>query len=287
MSSTVTHLAHGLAGLALDLAGRPAAWLFVFTIAMVIGETVVRRRHGRRADRAETATSLKLGLLYFLVKELAGQALFLGVAVAVYDRWRLFTLPVHSAVAWIGVYLVGDLLYYFVHRGEHRWRILWASHLVHHTSTDFSFTTAVRNPWTEIFYKPFVGLLAPLLGVNPLGYALIGTIRLMGGLLQHTCMVDRLGPLDAVLMTPSNHRVHHASNPEYLDRNFGGTLVIWDRLFGTYVRETTTPVFGITKPLPSNRASVVAAGGYPALWSDLRSAAGWRTRMTIVAGRPS
>jgi alkylglycerol monooxygenase len=268
------------------LARNPAVWLVAFALVMMIGEAVVRRRHGRRADRAETATSIKLGLVYVLVKVIAGHALFLGVAIAVYERWRLLTIPMDHPVAWIGVYLAGDFIYYWLHRAEHRWRILWSSHLVHHTSTDFSFVTAVRNPWTEILYKPFVGLLMPLLGVNPVASVLLGTIGLMGGIAQHTCMLGRLGPLDAILMTPSNHRVHHARNTEYLDRNFGGTFVIWDRLFGTYVAETTVPEFGITKPLPSTRASVVAVGGYPAMWSDLRMATGWRSRLAIVASRP-
>jgi sterol desaturase/sphingolipid hydroxylase (fatty acid hydroxylase superfamily) len=280
IAAALSHFAHTPA------AHTPATWLFVFVVVMVIGEAAARRRSGRRADRAETVTSLKLGLLYFLVREVAGQALFLGVAVTVYERWRLFTIPTHNPAAWVGVYLAGDLLYYGVHRAEHRSRLLWASHLVHHSATDYSFTTAVRNPWTEVLYKPVLGMLAPLLGVNPLGYAVIATTRLMVGLLQHTDMVGRLGPLDAVFMTPSNHRVHHASNAEYLDHNFGGTFVIWDRLFRTYVPETTTPVFGITKPLPSNRASVVAAGGFPALWADLRSATGWRTRLAIATARP-
>jgi sterol desaturase/sphingolipid hydroxylase (fatty acid hydroxylase superfamily) len=116
--------------------------------------------------------------------------------------------------------------------------------------------------------------------------AVLGTVGLMAGLLQHTSLVRTLGPLDSVLMTPRNHRVHHASNQRYLDANFGGTLVVWDRLFGTFVEETEPAVFGITKPLPGRGPLVVGAGGYPELWRDLRSESSGRVRLGLLTARP-
>jgi sterol desaturase/sphingolipid hydroxylase (fatty acid hydroxylase superfamily) len=272
--------------MASDLLRNPAAWLFSFVLAMTAIEAAVRRHRGRRSDPLDTATSLSLGLVYFVVKIVAGRLVFLGVATWTYDHLRIVTLPTGHPAVWVAAYVVGDAVYYWVHRAEHRFRVLWSSHLVHHSSTEFTFTTAVRNPWTEIFYKPLTGLWAPLLGVPPMIAAVLGTVGLMAGLLQHTSLVRTLGPLDSVLMTPRNHRVHHASNQRYLDANFGGTLVVWDRLFGTFVEETEPAVFGITKPLPGRGPLVVGAGGYPELWRDLRTESSGRDRLGLLTARP-
>jgi sterol desaturase/sphingolipid hydroxylase (fatty acid hydroxylase superfamily) len=265
---------------------NPPAWLFTFVLVMVALEAAARRRRGLLGDRVDSTTSITLGVMYFAVKVVAGKALFLGVAVWIYDHLRLVTLPTHQPLTWVAVFVIGDFAYYWVHRAEHRYRVLWSSHLVHHSSTEFTFTTAVRNPWMEVLYKPLTGLWAPLIGVPPLAAATIGTVGLMVGLLQHTALVTTLGPLDELLMTPRNHRVHHASNPAYLDANFGGTLLVWDRMFGTYVRETEPARFGITKPLAGRGPAVVGAGGYPDLWADLRQESRWSGRLAALIARP-
>ena len=264
---------------------QPVTWLVVFVIAMTALEALARRHRGITSDRVDTRTSLTLGLAYLTVKIVGGRLLFLGIAFWIYDHLRLFTISTTSVTAWIGAFLLGDFVYYWVHRCEHRYRVLWSSHLVHHSSTEFTFTTAVRNPWTEILYKPITGLWAPFLGVQPMMAAALGTIGLMIGLLQHTSLVSTLGVADHALMTPLNHRIHHASNELYLDKNFGGTLLIWDRMFGTYATETTVPIFGITKPLPGRDPWSVGLGGYPELVGELRSTRG-RDRVALLFARP-
>jgi hypothetical protein len=109
----------------------------------------------------------------------------------------------------------------------------------------------------------------------------------MFGQLQHTSLIGRLGWLDRVLMTPSNHRVHHASNRLYLDRNFGGSTVIWDHVFGTYQAETETPRFGLVHPLPSSGTLRIAAGGYPELLRDLAAVSGGRAKLAMCVGPPA
>ncbi len=266
-------------------AHQPIVWLVTFVALMTAAEAAVRRRRQLPADRVDTTTSLVLGVAYLAVKVIGGRLLLLGVAFWVYDHLRIFTIPTTSLLAWVGTFVLGDFVYYWVHRGEHRYRVLWSSHLVHHSSTEFSFTTAIRNPWTEILYKPITGLWAPLLGVNPWMAATLGTVGLMFGLLQHTSLVSTVGVMDRFVMTPRNHRVHHASNPEYLDRNFGGALLVWDRMFGTYTEETTMPVFGITKPLAARDPWTVGLGGYPELVGDVRAARG-RDRLSLLVSRP-
>jgi sterol desaturase/sphingolipid hydroxylase (fatty acid hydroxylase superfamily) len=181
---------------------------------------------------------------------------------------------------------VGDFFYYWIHRAEHRVRALWCTHLVHHSSKEFSFTTAVRMPWTEVLYKPLTGLWAPLLGVHPVMGVVMGAIALMLGQLQHTELIGKLGPLDRILTTPSNHRVHHGSNAEYVDRNFGGSTMIWDHFFGTYTAETVTPVYGLTKAFAAKNPLTIVAGGYPELVREMRDAPGARARVAMCLGRP-
>lgn len=129
------------------------------------------------------------------------------------------------------------------------------------------------------------GLWAPLLGVPPLVAATLGIVGLMWGLVSHTSLVSSMGVFDLVLVTPTNHRVHHASNPGYLDCNFGGGLIVWDRLFGTYVPETETPTFGLTHDSPSRGPLAIGVGGHPDLWRDLMAAAP-SDRLAVALGRP-
>jgi sterol desaturase/sphingolipid hydroxylase (fatty acid hydroxylase superfamily) len=261
--------------------------LFASVVLMIAIELAVDLYRRRRIDVRDSANSMAIGLGYLGVKVIAGKALGFALFLCLYDHFRIFTLDIHNPLHWIGAWLVGDFFYYWIHRAEHRVRVLWCTHLVHHSSQEFSFTTAVRMPWTEVLYKPLTGLWAPLLGVHPAMGAVMGAVALMIGQLQHTKLIGRLGPLDKILTTPSNHRVHHASNTQYLDRNFGGSTMIWDRLFGTYAAEVETPVYGLTHNLTATTPLRIVAGGYPALFEDLRSTSGMRRRVQMCVGRPA
>lgn len=255
-------------------------------VSMVVFEAAVRVARGRRIPFADDARSALIGLGYLAIRVVLSWTGALAIYIWLYDHFRLLDLSWHSPAVWVAYWAVGEFVEYWVHRAEHRARVLWCSHLVHHSSEDFSFTTAVRMPWTDIAYKPLTGLWAPLLGFPPIIYPVMGALSLMFGQLQHTSLIGRLGWLDRVVMTPSNHRVHHASNPLYLDRNFGGSTVIWDHVFGTYQPETETPRFGLVHPLPSSRTLRIAAGGYPELFKDLAAASGGRAKLAICAGPP-
>jgi alkylglycerol monooxygenase len=258
-------------------------------VTMIVVEAVVRARRRLRVDALDSINSMTIGLGYLGIQVAAGKMVAFGAYLWVFDHLRLFTLPWQSPAVWLGYWIVGEFASYWIHRCEHRVRVLWASHQVHHSSEDFSFTTAVRMPWTEMVYKPLTGLWAPLLGFPPIMYPVMGAISLMIGQLQHTSLIGRLGPLERVLMTPSNHRVHHASNPGYLDRNFGGHSVIFDRLFGTYVAESPAepPVYGLTHPVAATSPLGLVAGGFPQLARDLRRAPGARAKLALCVGPPA
>jgi len=191
-----------------------------------------------------------------------GDVLLRAVGVAIYAwvyQYRFFDHREGSAWPWV-VGLVGiDFLYYWWHRSSHVVNVLWAVHAVHHQSEDFNFAVALRQPAFEaLTIIPFHLPLA-LLGVEPWIYASCYAIDLIYQFWIHTELPGRLGMVEFVLNTPSSHRVHHGINPQYLDRNYGGILVVWDRLFGTYQPEEEAPAYGVTHAL----------GSYNPVWANL------------------
>ena len=175
----------------------------------------------------------------------------LSIYAWLYDSARLVTYPT-AWVAWLVAFLGVDFAYYWWHRLSHEVNFLWAAHVVHHQSEDYNLAVALRQAvltsWTSlVFYLPLA-----LLGVPPLVFASTLAFSTLYQFWIHTQLIAaRRGLLEYVLNLPSHHRVHHATNPRYLDKNYGATLIVWDRWFGTYEPETEACVYGITKPLAS------------------------------------
>ncbi|MFG3105561.1 sterol desaturase family protein [Streptomyces tendae] len=214
--------------------------------------------------------------------------------------WKAFTIiayaglyslaPVQlspgSAWTWVLLFFADDLAYYVFHRAHHRIRVLWASHVVHHSSVRFNLSTALRQSWTPMTTLPFWLPLA-LLGVPPWMILLQQSISLVYQFFLHTERVDRLwSPIEFLFNTPSHHRVHHGSNNTYLDRNYGGILIIWDRLCGTFEPEGERVVYGLTKNIDTYNPLRVAFHEYAATWRDVRKATRWRDRAGHLFGPP-
>jgi alkylglycerol monooxygenase len=214
-------------------------------------ELLVARRRKRAVYRFEDAlTDLSCGVTQQIIMLFANGVLFAGY-FWIYNHVRLVDLGRHPAAVWI-VALVGvDFIYYWWHRTSHRVNLLWAAHAVHHQSEDYNLAVALRQAVLTPFTSLPFSLPLAMLGVPPLVYVVAESVSTLYQFWIHTELVGRLGPLEAVLNTPSHHRVHHARNPEYIDRNYGAILIIWDRLFGTFARESAPPVYGITKPFRS------------------------------------
>jgi len=218
--------------------------------------------------------------------------LSLSLAAPAYDfaqAHRLFTIPLDTAVA-VFVLLIGqDFCYYWFHRCSHRIRWFWATHAVHHSSNDLNFAAAYRFGWTgrltgtAIFYVPLVWL-----GFDPRPVAIASALNLLYQFWLHTDWIPKLGWLEYVLNTPSHHRVHHAANPEYLDRNYGGVFIIFDRIFGTFVaeRDDLPCRYGLVHPLLSNNPVVIAFHEWVALARDVWNARSWRDRWFYIFGPP-
>jgi sterol desaturase/sphingolipid hydroxylase (fatty acid hydroxylase superfamily) len=238
------------------------------TITVVVDQLAAAVR--RRSDVRGSVTSIAGGAAYLLAKGIVSKGLMFGVALAVYEH-RLLDLDWTSPLVWLGIFVARDFAYYWIHRAEHRVRVLWASHLIHHSLERFTFTSAVRLPWMESLYKPVLVLWVPLLGFHPAAFAAMGALVLLFGQLQHTELGRRRTPLDVVFVTPSAHRVHHGSNAEYLDKNFGSMLIVWDRMFGTYAAETVPVRYGLAGGKRVATPVQALVGGYPALVASARA----------------
>jgi sterol desaturase/sphingolipid hydroxylase (fatty acid hydroxylase superfamily) len=222
-----------------------------FFLLLILAELYVDRRRGtHRYRRFATWSDLAVGSVS-QVGDLLLKAACLPVYAFVYEHARLLDLARTPWLHW-GVALVGvDFLYYFWHRAGHEVRLLWAIHAVHHQSEDMNLGVALRQP---AFQAPTVVLFfLPLacLGVTPTLLTIAYACNLIYQFFVHTQAVRSLGPLDWVLNTPSHHRVHHGCDSAYLDKNYGGILIIWDRCFGTFAAERAAPRYGVTTPLAS------------------------------------
>jgi sterol desaturase/sphingolipid hydroxylase (fatty acid hydroxylase superfamily) len=237
--------------------------LAVSVTLTVVGDQIAAALR-RRTDVRGSLVSVAGGVAYLAAKGVIAKGLFFGVAMAVY-RHRLLDLDWRNPFVWAGIFVGRDFAYYWIHRAEHEVKVLWASHLVHHSIERFSFTSAVRLPWMESLYKPLLALWVPLLGFHPVAFGAMGALVLLAGQLQHTELFRRRTVLDLVFVTPAAHRVHHGSNAAYLDKNFGSMLIVWDRLFGTYAVETEPVRYGLAGGKRITTLGGVLAGGYPAL----------------------
>jgi len=187
-------------------------------------------------------------------------------------------LPAANPLTWIALFVADDFAYYWYHRTHHTIRVFWASHVVHHSSEHYNLSTALRQTWTPFTALPFWLPLA-FLGFSPWMILLQQSISLLYQFFIHTERVGKTWrPIEFIMNTPSHHRVHHGSNNQYLDTNYGGILIIWDRLFGTFEPERERVVYGLTKNIKTFNPLRVATHEYTAIWHDLRAATSWRDR---------
>ena len=214
-------------------------------LALMAAEYGVGLALGRNVYRLNDAIgSLTAGIL----SQISGVftlALRVGIYAVVYDRFAFQHLAADDWRIWLFALLAYDFLYYWNHRVGHECGLFWAAHVVHHQSENFNLSTALRQTSSGallswIFYMPMA-----IAGVPPVVFVVVGLVDLLYQFWIHTELIGKLGWFDRIFASPSNHRVHHGVNDQYLDKNYGGILIIWDRLFGTFVEEGETPVYGV------------------------------------------
>jgi sterol desaturase/sphingolipid hydroxylase (fatty acid hydroxylase superfamily) len=273
-----------------ELVGKTMMVIFlpVFLIVIVLEGVFIFRQQGTYPwKNASVSVCMTLG--HVLSQALVRGLIFGIIAAGVYSV-RVTTIPVSNWWSLIALFVLVDLGFYVEHRCSHRVRLLWASHSVHHSSEKMLATTAFRLSWTPIlsgvflFYLPIVWI-----GYEPVWVYGMVSANLSYQFFVHTELVPRIGWLEWVLNTPSAHRVHHASNTEYLDKNYGGVLLIWDHLFGSYEAERRDiPIrYGLAHPRSSPNNPLVIA--YEELWLTLKAVFGSgtaRERFARLLGPP-
>jgi sterol desaturase/sphingolipid hydroxylase (fatty acid hydroxylase superfamily) len=220
--------------------------------------------------------------------------------VAINAVWKLVVVTIYAALyeltplrldasdwwVWVLLFFADDLAYYWFHRVSHESRVFWASHVVHHSSQHYNLSTAVRQTWVPMTYLPF-WLPLLLLGFAPWMVLLAQSWSLIYQFGLHTERIGKLPrPLEAILNTPSHHRVHHGANEQYLDRNYGGILVIWDRLFRSFEPEGERVRYGLTTNIATHNVLRVAFHEYASVWHDVRRVRGWREKGRVLLRGP-
>ena len=254
---------------------------------LLIGvELVVARLVGRDVYRlSDSVNDLSCGILQQVAEVFLKTALFAGYAW-LFASHRLFEVPATAAWAWVACFVGVDFLYYWFHRFCHEVSAGWAAHVVHHQSEEYNLTVALRQgafqpAFSWVFYLPLA-----LLGFPPAMFLAAASFNTLYQFWIHTRLIGRLGTLEWVLNTPSHHRVHHARNPKYIDRNHGGTLIVWDRLFGTFGQEHDEPVYGITKPLASWNPVWANLHQWSEMWDVARRAKRPLDKLRVLWKRP-
>lgn len=259
----------------------------VFMLTILLEAWVAHRRGLAVYDIPDAVTSLHHGVLSQLTGAFTKVA-SLGIYIAVYETYRLTEWSLGNVWLWVLALILYDFCYYWAHRMGHEVNILWASHVVHHSSEYYNLSTALRQTSTGAllgwaFYLPLA-----VLGVPWQMMVTVGLIDLLYQYWVHTELVGRLGVLDRILVTPSNHRVHHGQNDYCIDKNYGGILILWDRFFGTFEdeREGEKIVYGIRKPLKSYSPIWGNLHYYADLWRESVAAKGWRAKLGVWVAPP-
>jgi sterol desaturase/sphingolipid hydroxylase (fatty acid hydroxylase superfamily) len=254
----------------------------VFLLLIAI-EFAIGRLRGRDTYRLNDAlNSIGLGILS-QVTALFTKLFAIGIYAAVFERFAITRLPADAWWVWLLALLVYDFLYYWHHRCGHQVALLWAAHVVHHQSEDYNLSTALRQPssyWIAgwVFYLPMA-----LAGFSPLVFAVVALVDLLYQYWVHTQQIGRLGWFDRWFCAPSNHRVHHAVNDRYIDKNFGGILIVWDRLFGSFCEEDDADpcVYGTRSPLRSWNPVWANLQVYAGLVQEMRHCSRWPDKLRV------
>ncbi len=259
----------------------------VFMLTILLEAWVARRRGQAVYDIPDALTSLHHGILS-QVSGLFVKLATLGIYVAVYDAYRATQLPMNNPWIWIGALIAYDFCYYWYHRMCHEVNFLWASHVVHHSSEYYNLSTALRQTSTGWLFGWLFYLPMAVAGVQPVMFVGVGLIDLLYQYWVHTELIGRLGWFDRVFVTPSNHRVHHGQNDYCIDKNYGGILIVWDRLFGTFAdeRDGEKIVYGIRKPLHSFNPLWGNLHYYADLWRESLVAPTWRAKLEVWLAPP-
>jgi sterol desaturase/sphingolipid hydroxylase (fatty acid hydroxylase superfamily) len=264
-----------------------AIWSIPFTFLLIVTELYIGWRQQKKYyNTIDTRDNVLLGILFALVEAVFG-GICLLMLIAFYDHG--FKMAPHNLfVYWIVLYFSEDLLYYWMHYLDHHIRVLWAGHITHHSSGEFNFSVGVRAALFEPVEKFIFFIPLAIIGFKPIDILLIYILSQTYGTLAHTRLIKSMGLLEYFFVTPSHHRVHHAKNVKYLDKNFGMTIIIWDKIFGTFQKEEASEpiVFGIRKGTPYKSFMDVVTNEIHQIVKDARQPIPFKQRLKYIFGSP-
>ena len=259
----------------------------VFFLLVALEMWVAHRRGVQVYRFQDTLTSMNIGTVSQFVNTIGG-----AISVAMYailvERYGAFTWDTNNPLTWVLALVLYDFFYYWVHRTGHEVNILWAAHVVHHSSEEFNMSTAMRQSSTGFYFRWVFYVPLALLGFPLKVFVTVAVIDLVYQFWVHTRLIGRLGFLELFMVTPSNHRVHHGQNDYCIDKNYGGIFSIWDRMFGTYADERAEeePMYGVRKPLHSWNPIWGNLHHYVAIVAQARATAGWRNKLMCFFAGP-
>ena len=254
--------------------------LIIFIIELIIA-IVKRAQAGLVKDMA---ANLLIGLTTLAV------GLFMkGISFLVFS-WVYtiaFLKPQVTPLLWVIGFFSCDLVIYFYHLLSHKTKFFWAAHITHHSSLHYNISVGFRVSCIHVFYRFLFWSPLCLLGIPPIMIIFFDSLTTLHNILIHTERIKKLGILDFIFNTPSNHRVHHASNPQYLDKNMGGILIIYDRIFGTYAPERETPVYGTTHNISTHNPVTILLHEYVSMFKQLSYIRGWKQKLKFIFSAPA
>ena len=257
-------------------------------LAMILIEALISG-FNRKSLYKSKDTLCTSGLLFGnILMGFAIKGATLGLHIFLY-QFRVFDLAnvIPLWAMWLMTFILIDFVFYIYHRLSHRVRFLWAIHMSHHSSEEMNFAVSMRQAWLGPVSKIPFFIVLPILGLDPTIIAVAGVISTLWGVVGHTQIVGKLGPLEWILNTPSHHRVHHGANAEYIDKNYGNLLIIWDRMFGTFEPEKAKVKYGLVNNVNTFNPIKITFMGWQSMMQDIQKAKNYREVFSTIFGPPN
>ena len=261
--------------------GLPIAFFIIFLEALF--SAWQKKSYYKTSD-----TFCTLGLLVGnMVVVVATKGLTLALHIYLY-QFKIFDIAamVPLWMMWLMAFILIDLVFYIYHRLSHRVSFLWAIHMSHHSSQEMNFAVAFRQAWFGPISKIPFFMILPLIGLDPTIVAVAGSISTLWGIVGHTQIINKLGPLEIFLNTPSHHRVHHGANKQYIDKNYGNLLIIWDKMFGTFEPEHEKVKFGLVNNVNTYNPVKITFMAWQELFSEMKKSENLKEAIGCFFGPP-
>ena len=257
--------------------------VIVFILIEVLFSSLNNKKLYRKNDTLCTIGLLTGNILMvFLVKGIT-----LAIHIYLY-QYRIIDLSslIPIWMMWILAFVLIDLVFYFYHRVSHRSRFLWAVHMSHHSSEEMNFAVSFRQAWLGPISKIPFFIFLPIVGIDPTIIAIAGVISTLWGIVGHTQIIKNLGPFEYIFNTPSHHRVHHGSNKQYIDKNYGNLLIVWDRMFGTFEPEKESVKYGLVKNVKTFNPIKITFMEWSNIFKDIKNSNNIKESLYLFFGPP-